>query len=235
MLEELHLDRLPVNERALQAFENLTRLRVLALRMTPVTDAGIGRLGKLTQLEQLYLDGTLISDAALASASSWTNLQKLSLAYTSVTDVGLEKLAACRQGRELLGGLICDSRAAQCQPFELGQLHQASDLCISNIAANRNLTIFGNTIQLRESNIEHIVKPVVTKNGGEWVFANFLVVPIRQILFGRIGLKQLIVVIIVPIELIDQLHHLALNRNSGTSREEPSTRSSQKKNKDDEE
>ena len=68
---------------------SLTRLQVLSLSNTQVSNAGLRRLTRLIRLEELYLANTQVSDEGLANLSSLANLRVLDLYGTQVTDAGL--------------------------------------------------------------------------------------------------------------------------------------------------
>jgi Leucine rich repeat/Leucine Rich repeat len=78
---------------------------------SPVTDAGLVHLKRLTGLRVLKLDGNDISDAGLAHLRNLTSLQELDLRETLVTDAGLVQLKGLSQlrGLDLSGTEINDA------------------------------------------------------------------------------------------------------------------------------
>jgi hypothetical protein len=71
---------------------NLSRLEVLSLYRTPVTDTGLAQIGRLTCLKELALGWTKITDAGLMHLRSVKNLKELWLQDTQVTDAGFVHL-----------------------------------------------------------------------------------------------------------------------------------------------
>lgn len=65
----------------------------LDLARTQVTDAGLAKLAKMTQLKELRLDNTGISDAGLEHLKGLTSLEYLNVYGSKVTDAGIQKLA----------------------------------------------------------------------------------------------------------------------------------------------
>lgn len=63
------------------------------LARTQVTDAGVAKIAKFTQLKELRLDNTGISDAALEHLKGLKQLEYLNVYGSKVTDAGLQKLA----------------------------------------------------------------------------------------------------------------------------------------------
>ena len=76
-------------ERLLALRENLTHLD---LSRSPITDAAIAALGRMTNLQNLRLEGTAITDAGLAALAPLQQLTTLNLNQTRATDVALATL-----------------------------------------------------------------------------------------------------------------------------------------------
>ena len=91
-LEMLHLTDTQISDAALARLSKLTRLTILSLDNTPVTDAGLVHVQGLTNLEGLYLKGTHLTDAGLEHLRSLTGLQRLDLENTQVTVAGVVRL-----------------------------------------------------------------------------------------------------------------------------------------------
>jgi hypothetical protein len=81
--------------------KQFTQVRYLRLSGTPVTDAGLGNLGRLKQLEWLDLEHAQITDAGLEHLEGLGQLRGLSLANTRITDAGLEHLKGLTRLRTL--------------------------------------------------------------------------------------------------------------------------------------
>lgn len=65
----------------------------LDLARTQVTDAGLAKVAKMTQLKELRLDNTGISDAGLDHLKGLSSLEYLNVYGSKVTDAGIQKLA----------------------------------------------------------------------------------------------------------------------------------------------
>lgn len=78
---------------ALEAFENLSRLR---LELNPVTAAGVAHLTGLPRLSYLNLYGAAVGDDMLPLARQMEALERLYLWGTEVTDAGLAQFQADR-------------------------------------------------------------------------------------------------------------------------------------------
>jgi hypothetical protein len=68
------------------------QLAGLSLAGTAVTDAGLRRLGELTDLETLVLDGTQVTDACLPHLSGLSKLRHLDLRGTRISADGIAKI-----------------------------------------------------------------------------------------------------------------------------------------------
>ena len=80
----------------------LTKLEVLLLADTQITDAGLEHLKGLSNLETLYLIRAQITDAGLEHLEGITNLKELYLYGTQVTDEGVKKLQEALPDCEIL-------------------------------------------------------------------------------------------------------------------------------------
>jgi hypothetical protein len=99
---ELDLSRLPVSDGALAVVpDTVTKL---ALVNTPVTDAGISHLLRLTGLKRLNIAGTQITDAGLVALGGLQNLQWVCVNRTQVTTTGVDRLKGARPGVEVMIG-----------------------------------------------------------------------------------------------------------------------------------
>ena len=96
-LEELYLDRMPVDRTVASAIAGLANLRILSLRGTAITDGGLQELRSLSHLTELRLDGTAITNEGLAACDAWPDLEVLTLSGTRVSDAGLKPLNNCRK------------------------------------------------------------------------------------------------------------------------------------------
>jgi hypothetical protein len=70
----------------------LTRLRMLDLRDSRITDNGLAHLRGLRRMELLVLTGTSVSDRGLEHLAGMTGLKVLCLEETGITDGGLPQL-----------------------------------------------------------------------------------------------------------------------------------------------
>lgn len=90
-----------INDRDVAAVKRLTKLEILSLKSTNVTDAGLVHLTELTNLQFLCLFKSQFTDAGLEHLKRLTNLQTLDLGSTRVSDTGLENLKGLTNLREL--------------------------------------------------------------------------------------------------------------------------------------
>ena len=93
-IEQLLLSSAPLTDIGIDRIAKLTDLRVLNLVNTQITDEGVKYIGTLQKLRKLELGRNNITDAGVEHLVGLTNLESLSLANTRVADVGLLKLAA---------------------------------------------------------------------------------------------------------------------------------------------
>ena len=98
-LEELELYDTEVGDDGLAYLKGLTSLTRLILGsidrdsgISPITDAGLAHLSKLTRLKNLGLYRTCITDGGLKHLSGLANLETLSLNKTQITGEGFEFL-----------------------------------------------------------------------------------------------------------------------------------------------
>jgi len=68
---------------------------------TPITDAGLEQLQRLSLLEKLYIDENQITDAGLERLQGLRQLQVLSLCGNAITDSGLEHLKGLSKLQQL--------------------------------------------------------------------------------------------------------------------------------------
>lgn len=71
----------------LRGFTGLTELN---LTRSPVTDAGMFYVGKLTELQSLMVGGTVLTDEGFEQLQNLTKLKSLNLIRTGITDDGLQ-------------------------------------------------------------------------------------------------------------------------------------------------
>ena len=89
---ELHAGFADTDAVLTEHLKALTHLRILDLRYTNVTDAGLKHLEGLTKLTWLDLIDTKVTDAGLEHLKRLTKLRQLWLGATNVTDAGLKHL-----------------------------------------------------------------------------------------------------------------------------------------------
>lgn len=81
-----------INDGEMKHLAGFTKLKVLYLPNTRVTDVGLGYLSGLTALEMLDLGNTRVTDAGLEHLKGLTQLKTLYVNFTPVTDAGVAKL-----------------------------------------------------------------------------------------------------------------------------------------------
>jgi Leucine-rich repeat (LRR) protein len=98
----LKLSRLPLTDASLSVIpDTVTKL---ALVDTPVTDACISHLLKLTDLMRLNIAGTQITDNGLVALGDLQNLEWVCVNRTQVTTVGVKRLKVIRPNVTVLIG-----------------------------------------------------------------------------------------------------------------------------------
>ncbi len=126
-LEDVQIERSPVDEACLDHLVGLTRLKSLELANTELTDAGLARLARLPALTSLTCGGSGVTDAGLATLATNRGLKIVKLAGMSrVTDAGLAHLATlpALQELDLTGARITDAGLAHLAPLtRLGRLN----------------------------------------------------------------------------------------------------------------
>src|SRR5262249_15460346 len=93
-LRMLALDGSSVTDAGLEHLKGLTGLQYLSLTNTGITDAGLEHLEGLTELQSLFLKNTSISDAGLEHLKGLTGLRQLWLVQTQVSEAAARKLKA---------------------------------------------------------------------------------------------------------------------------------------------
>jgi hypothetical protein len=79
----------------LERLKGQTKLRVLDLRWSDVSDDGLEHLNELTSLQELILsDSREFTDSGLEHLKGLPNLQNLALDHTEITDAGLVHLSS---------------------------------------------------------------------------------------------------------------------------------------------
>ena len=92
-LRVLSLDNTQVSDAGLKHLADLASLQTLNLENTQVSDAGLKHLANLASLQYLWLDNTQVSNAGLKHLANLASLQYLWLDNTQVSDAGLKHLA----------------------------------------------------------------------------------------------------------------------------------------------
>jgi hypothetical protein len=85
-----------VTDDDLRVIAGLTRMRILNLNVTGVSDRGLAHLGGLKDLQILYLSRTRVTDAGLKYLEGLPRLRSLVLHGTAVGDAGLAHLGRVR-------------------------------------------------------------------------------------------------------------------------------------------
>jgi Leucine-rich repeat (LRR) protein len=96
-LKSLTLSGSPLGNAGLAQLKKLSALETLLLDDTGVTDEGMPALSALTQLKRLNLAGCEISDEGLAALAPLTELRMLNLSRTQVRGKGFVHLSALSQ------------------------------------------------------------------------------------------------------------------------------------------
>ena len=86
-----------IGDDVLAAFEGHTKLKILNLSFTKVTDKGIAALKDCNDLEYLEIPYTSIGDAGLSHFGDCSNLKSIRLARLPVTDAGLAHFKSCKK------------------------------------------------------------------------------------------------------------------------------------------
>jgi hypothetical protein len=95
-LEKLGAEGSPITDAGLARLGPLAGLRRINLRGTKITDAGLRHLTHFSQLEVLDIGDTNVSDDGLAHLAGLAGLSTLRLHRTRVTDAGLVHLQTLR-------------------------------------------------------------------------------------------------------------------------------------------
>jgi hypothetical protein len=93
-----------VDDDTLKRFAARPEIRIISLRHTNITSAGLAHLAALGDLENLDLAETGIDDAGLAHLYGIKSLRRLNVTGTRVTDAGIEKLKAALPAVEVIDG-----------------------------------------------------------------------------------------------------------------------------------
>ena len=109
-IEQLLLSSAPLTDVGVDRIAKLTDLTALSLVNTKITDEGLKYLSKLPKLRKLELGKNNITDAGVDHLLSIKSLTSLSLANTRVADAGLIKLS------EMSGLLYLDVRRSRVTP-----------------------------------------------------------------------------------------------------------------------
>ena len=100
-LRVLWLDETGITNDAIKTFKNLKSLRRLGLIGTKITDDGLAKLSELRSLEMLNLSYTKVTDIGVEHLSKLTNLERLFLTGTDITNTGLAHLKTLKKLQSL--------------------------------------------------------------------------------------------------------------------------------------
>jgi internalin A len=166
-LEQLSLDRNPIDDGDLRVVGRRKSLTTLVLSNTTITDAGIQHLQELTSLRTIDLTNTKIGDDSLRLLSRLPSLKSISFLGTQVSDRGIavlsEKPALLGGTLRLTGPLFTD----ECLPHirELkGLLHLALEDTLVTSAGLRQIagmpleTVFISGKNINDEALEHLAK-----------------------------------------------------------------------------
>jgi Leucine-rich repeat (LRR) protein len=106
-LQLLYLSQSSISDAGLKHLRGLTELRSLSLSGARISDTGLAHLKGVTELSQLDLGSTQVTDRGLAHLKGLTKLSGLDLHGTQVTDAGLTHLKGLTSLRQIsLGGTL---------------------------------------------------------------------------------------------------------------------------------
>lgn len=104
-LVSVDLSATQVGDAAVAKLAAATRLRMLRLSETKITDAAVEGLAKLPELESLNLFGTAVGDQAVQKLGGHPKLKRLYLWQTKVTPEGVDALKKAMPGCEVVLGV----------------------------------------------------------------------------------------------------------------------------------
>ena len=96
-LRRLSFHQSPIADADLAPIGKLTGLTHLNLQQTKITDAGVAHLGPLRKLEFLVINLPGVTDAAMPTVGRFVNLDHLDLSGSQVSDAGLAELTGLRK------------------------------------------------------------------------------------------------------------------------------------------
>ena len=117
-IEQLLLSSAPLTDLGVDRIAKLTDLTALSLVSTKITDEGLKYLSKLPKLRKLELGKNNITDAGVEHLVKIKSLASLSLANTRVADAGLIKLS------EMPGLIYLDVRRSRVTPRGVGKFEK---------------------------------------------------------------------------------------------------------------
>jgi hypothetical protein len=82
--------------------KKLSKLEVLCLHGTQVTDLGLAHLKRMSKLRLLHLDHAQITDNGLKHLDGFAKLETLWLTHTQVTDEGIQELQEALPNCEII-------------------------------------------------------------------------------------------------------------------------------------
>ena len=97
-LEQLVLTETKITNECMHVIGRLSRLSLLDISDTSISDDGASQLATLVELETLGIYGTQITDSTVEIIARMPKLKMLNISFTAITDAGLLKLAGlgCR-------------------------------------------------------------------------------------------------------------------------------------------
>jgi hypothetical protein len=100
-IDRLFLSGTQITDQQLQRIATIPRIEDLYLRYTSIGDEGVKSLANVRGLKRLDLNTTLVSDAALETVGQFEQLEYLSLSSPNVKGPGVAHLARLRNLKEL--------------------------------------------------------------------------------------------------------------------------------------
>ncbi len=130
-MQQLYADLYPLADADLSKIAPTTRLAVLSLRATKISDRWLDQARGLEDVESLSLIDTAITDRGLREIAALKGLKQVYLNGTKTTYAGLRYLRTLPQLRDVdLGGTSVSWREVEA----LAQLRSLRRLCIRRIA-----------------------------------------------------------------------------------------------------
>jgi hypothetical protein len=130
----------------------MSKLRILSLANTRITDEGLAELRGLNSLTTLNLERTKISDDGLRHIAQFRKLKSLNLAGTAISEAGLAHLARLR---ELVHLDLSETRIGAEHPESLATFGALVMLSLSKTQVRGDLSFLEKVPRLSELKLDH--------------------------------------------------------------------------------